>query len=156
MASLAGIIPGQDGLSSLSEVIDFYEQWIKERGKDIQELDQSYIPTASRHIAECTRCAKRMREGLIYLTENQMALKAFKLMNHAMLLQQICSRRNPRSIKYDRVTRKLIFQEVYSEPDLSNAAGFIGKWRAFQIAFLLMTLKSAAEGKMSLIVQLLN
>ena len=146
MAALAGIIPGEDGLSSLMEVIDFYEQWINERKKDIQGLDQFYIPAATRHIDECTRCAKRMRDGLIYLSENQTARKAFKLMNHAMLLQQICSRRNPRSVKYDRVARRLIFPGKYNEPDPSNAAGFIGKWRAFQIAFLLMTLKSAAEG----------
>jgi hypothetical protein len=146
MASLAGIIPGKDGLSSLLEVIDFYELWINERKKDIQGLDQFHILTATRHIDECNRCAKRMREGWVYLSENKMALKAFKLMNHAMLLQQICSTRNLRSVKYDRMTRRLVFQEKYNEPDPSNTAVFIGKWRAFQIAFLLMTLKSAAEG----------
>lgn len=147
MASLAGIVPGQDGLSSLSELINVYEQWIDERKKDIQKLDQFYIPAAARHIDECTRCARRMREGLVYLSENKTALKAFKLMNHAMLLQQICSRRNPRTVNYDRASRRLIFREKYSEPDPANAVGYIGKWRAFQIAFLLMTVKSAAEGE---------
>ena len=146
MAAIAGIIPGEDGLAALSEVIDFYEQWIDERKKEIQKLDKFYLSAATRHLNECSRCAKRMRDGFLYLSENQMALKAFKRMNYAMLLQQVCSRRNLRSVKYDYAARRLVFSEKYSEPDPLNASGGIGKWRAFQIAFLLMTVKSAAEG----------
>ncbi len=146
MAAIAGIIPGEDGLAALSEVINFYEQWIVEKKKNIQHLDKFYVPAATRHIDECSRCAMRIRDGFLYLSQNQMALKAFQLMNHAMLLQQICSRQNLRSVNYDRAAQRLTFSEKYSEPDPSSASGGIGKWRAFQIAFLLMTVQSAAEG----------
>ncbi len=146
MASLAGILPGENGFAALSEVVDSYEQWIVERKKDIKKLEDLYVPTATRHIDECSRCVKRMKEGLQYLSKNDMALKAFQLMNYAMLLQQICSRRNLRAYTYDRKAQRGTFSETYSEPDPLNAKGDIGKWRAFQVAFLLMTIKSSAEG----------
>lgn len=146
MAALAGIIPGDNGLAALSEVFDSYEQWINERKNDIQKIGEFHLLAATRHINECLRCARRMREGLLYLSENQTALRAFQLMNYAMLLQQISSRRNLRAVRYDRAAQRLTFSEKYSEPDPLNANGSIGKWRAFQVAFLLMTIQSAAEG----------
>lgn len=147
MASLAGILPGENGIEALSEVISSYENWITDKKREISKIEEFYVPTATRHLNECYRCAKRMKEGLRYLSENQMALKAFQLMNYAMLLQQICSRRALRTIRYDQSIQRRDFSEKYSAPDPLNANAMVGKWRAFQIAFLLMTIESAAEGQ---------
>src|SRR5260370_26322679 len=38
------------------------------------------------------------------------------------------------------------FSREYAELDLSKVRPGLGKWRAFQVAFLLMSLKSTAEG----------
>ncbi|HDY99885.1 MAG TPA: hypothetical protein ENH52_00250 [Nitrospirae bacterium] len=147
MAALAGLIPDDDGFDKLTELINAYEQWINDRNKEIQLLDSKYLAAAKRHLKACERCLERMKEGLGFLGSNSGALRAFRLMNQTILIQQLRSRRNPRLIKYNQSSKKIEFSEEYTEPDLLSLARGLGKWRAFQIAFLLMTVQSAIDGR---------
>jgi hypothetical protein len=146
MAVLAGLVSGNDGFSALEDVAGAYEQWIAEKGKEISFLDVNYRASAQRHLQECTRCAERMHEGIAFLKSDPRAMKAFRLANEAILLQQLHSRREPRSLLYDARTKRLIFAEPYNAPDPRVEVPGRGKWRAFQIAFLLMSLRSTADG----------
>ncbi|MCZ6680772.1 MAG: helicase, partial [Candidatus Poribacteria bacterium] len=98
-----------------------------------------------RHLDECARCAKRMRQGLDYLKQDAKALQAFQLANYAILLQQIRSRREPRKAEFDSKTKRISFSEGYTDPDPLNPPEGRGTWRPFQIAFLLMTVRSAVD-----------
>lgn len=147
MASLAGLVPGDDGFEALAEVVELYRKWIEERKAEIPGLDnEHYREAAQRHLEECEQCARRMEEGLEYLKTSEKARIAFQLTNHAMLLQQAQNRREPRFIKFDSKSKRFTFSEEYKEPDSLNPGPGRGKWRPFQIAFLLMSLRSAASG----------
>lgn len=146
MKTLAGLVAGNDGMNDLSALVGEYESWIERRRIEVGTLAEKYRAAAERHLDECTRCAERMRDGLEYLESNEQARLAFQLANHAVLMQQARSDREPRKVSYDGRAQRLIFSAPYPEPDLLNPEGERGKWRAFQIAFLLMTLRSAAEG----------
>lgn len=146
MAALAGLIPNDDGFNSLNEVITLYEQWIKEQQQAMGLLDSAYHRAAQRHLDACKKSAQRMREGLKYLENDPNARLAFRLANHAILLQQICSRHELRKILYDATSQRFQLARPYTQPDPKSVPQGRGMWRAFQIAFLLMNLKSCSDG----------
>jgi hypothetical protein len=146
MVPLAGLVAGNDGFAALVEVVSLYEEWIERRSREIPTLDLIYRAAALLHVDQCITSARRMREGLDYLRTNPTAARAFQLANYAILLQQVRSGREPRKVQYDAKTLRFTFSREYPDLDLSKVRPGLGKWRAFQIAFLLMSLKSTAEG----------
>lgn len=147
MAALAGLVSTDDGFESLREVVKLYEEWINEKQQAITSLDSSYKAAAQRNLNACQRSAQRMREGLAYLESDSRARLAFRLANHAILLQQICSRRELRKTRYDASTQRLQFSQPYAAPNPTAVPKGRGMWRAFQIAFLLMSIRSCADGR---------
>jgi Helicase conserved C-terminal domain len=147
MAVLAGLDDTSDGFESLEELVVLYSDWIKARREEAARLSLDYSAAAARHIAECESCVKRMRDGLEYLKTDPVALEAFRLANHAILLQQIRSRRQPRRRKYDERNKCWMFPEEPYPAVNYEATANKGAWRAFQIAFLLMSLRSTGEEK---------
>ncbi|MEQ8974165.1 MAG: helicase-related protein [Coleofasciculus sp. C1-SOL-03] len=147
MATLAGLVEGDDGFAALQEVVERYENWIEvKRNEKITTLEGQYHNAAHSHLDECERAAQRMRDGLNYLQHDTRVKRAFQLANHAILLQQISSRGSLRRANYDKKARKLNFSAPYQAPNSLQAGENRGKWRAFQIAFLLMSLQSTAQG----------
>jgi hypothetical protein len=146
MAPLAGLVQDDDGFASLSEVVSRYEQWINQKKSEISSLDVEYQDAANRHIEECTRAAERMRNGLDYLQSNAQAKRAFQLTNYAILLQQISSR-DFRQANYNSTAKRYTFHPTYQAPNPLQTNSNRGKWRAFQIAFLLMSIQSTSEGE---------
>ncbi len=147
MAALAGLVPGQDGFDALSDVVELYSSWVQDKDGEIGALDEAYRAAARRHIDECRRCASRMRAGLDYLKHTPRALRAFQLANHAMLLQQINTRPEVRRAQYDAATQLFTFSEDYADPELRIETSSRGRWRAFQIAFLLMAMQSSVDSE---------
>lgn len=146
MEDLANLEVGSKGFASLSEIVSLYEEWISIKEQEIALLDQSLHTAAVRNIGECRRCAERMREGIEYLESDPDALRAFRLANKAILLQQIRYSRTPRRVSFDAQAQRLQFREPYLPVDPLNVPPGRGKWRAFQIAFLLMSIRSCADG----------
>src|SRR5690606_30710671 len=120
--------------------------WIDRREAEIAARPAKHQPAAHRHVARARTCAERMRDGIAFLREDEDALKAFQLANHAILIQQVRDFKEPRQVTYDAKAHRIGFSEPYPSVDLLNPGSFKGNWRAFQIAFLLMTLRSTAEG----------
>lgn len=146
MAALAGLDQGDDGLADLDAVVTSYEEWIQQKEDEIALLEGKYREAAERHMERCSRCAERMRDGIQFLRTTPRAMRAFRLANEAVLLQQMHSRRESRALCYDAKAKRTFFAEPYSAPDPLSPPPGRGKWRAFQIAFLLMTLRSTADG----------
>lgn len=144
MAPLAGLVPSKDGFDELERVIELYEAWIAKKRTQVNSLPTHLQQTVKEHLENCAYCARRMRDGLDYLKTNHLALKAFQFANHAILVQQL-TRKEPRIASYDYKANRWNFSDVYREPDVGNIRSGQGQWRAFQIAFLLMSLRSSVE-----------
>lgn len=145
MAKLAGLVPGDNGITALIELVDLYKKWIHDKEREIQSLEPDLQSIAETHIQACKKCADRMTDGISYLQTDKQAFEAFQLANRAMLLQQVRGRRESRRAVYESKTRRIIFDESYQPADKIDILPGRGNWRAFQIAFLLMSIRSAAE-----------
>lgn len=145
IAPLAGIVDGNDGLASIDALLRHYAEWIERQRARASQLDEEFQAAAARHVELAERVLSRMRSGLEQVRSDERVRRAFRLANHAMLLQQLRTRRrNPRETRYNGDSRRIEVVEpldVPDERDLSNRAD----WRPFQIAFVLMALSSTAS-----------
>lgn len=145
MGALAQLSLGDEGFAALEEVISQYEIWIKKQRAIIATLDPKFRTTAHEHMVECERCLSRMRQGLDYLRTDEQVRFAFGLANKAILQQQICGSLQPRDVHLGKDGR-FEFGLPYPNPENHPTPAGRGTWRAFQVAFLLMSLRSVAEG----------
>jgi len=123
----------QKGLNQVKQIIDEYKNWIISLKRDSQSV------TTSRMISECEESLSRMEDGYKLLTEDSEVIKVFKWTNEAMFKQQIRS----------KDLRKVVFKDkAKARPewgDFPSTSDKKGLWRAFQIAFLVMNLRSIVE-----------
>lgn len=139
----------EETISELTAMCEKYAAWINGLSERVSSINDR--GTAIRHIENCRRCLKRMEEGVELLKNDADILFAFQLMNRAMLLQQL---------HYNLPLQKWICEDgntihlkdpVQVLPDVSNKETWYGdksrygKWRPFQLAFVLMNLKSMAK-----------
>ncbi len=137
-----------------------YEKWIEsieaERNSWISGNDdklKSFIPVANQQIESCKLCLNRMKNGLDLLRTKDDIANAFMLMNRAMLMQQLHYRLPLREFKeYDYKNFELIIEKEIVMPDPDDNSTWYepdknkyGRWRPFQIAFILLNLESIAN-----------
>ena len=146
MSALAGLDPGNDGFESLETVVDLYERWIEDRANDAEKLDHVFVGVALKNLDRCRKAARRMRDGLSLLRSDPAVLSAFRLANKAVLIQQIRSRRTPRTIGFEPKSQRYTFSEPYQDPEPIAIEPGQGEWRPFQIGFQLMALTSTGSG----------
>lgn len=144
-----------DITSNLVQLNAEYEKWINEQEATAnKELKGEFLATAKRHIESCRACLKRMKEGVELLKSNAKVSRAFRLMNKAMLLQQL---------HYGIDTRNWIVEkgnitglEKANIPNINDQATWqknpdgslrVGSWRPFQMAFILINLHSMLDAK---------
>ena len=145
MRSLAGIDPGTNGFDQLEAIVNEYENWIERQENRIAGLSPRLQETAEAHMTQCAEAAQRMRDGLSLLNSDPQIRRAFELANLAMLTQQVRSRREARAASFDQDTSTLFFAEPYEVLDLNSSRAQESHWRAFQIAFILASLRSTAD-----------
>jgi Helicase conserved C-terminal domain len=128
-----------------------YEAWIDDQEiiaqKEFKDSPQFTI-TASRHIKSCRSCLRRMKEGVELLNTNKKINRAFKLMNRAMLLQQLHYSIETRNWLLDK--GNIIGLKEAIMPDINDITTWkqgLGSWRPFQLAFILMNLNSMLDAK---------
>jgi hypothetical protein len=145
MAPLAGLIPGNDGRNALSEVITLYREWVSEREHEISALDERHHAAAVRHMKNCRALAERMQEGLDLIRSDALIATAFRLANHAVLLQQVHSAGSTRQLIYDERLNLVRYAAPRRAADPLTPPPGRGMWRPFQIAFLLAAIASTAD-----------
>ena len=128
----------------LNSLCNKYGTWIKQQQTSVDEPDfpQEFRDAALRHLADCRECLRRMRSGLELLQDDSQVMYAFRLANRAMLLQQL---------HYDLPLRNWTIPngsppeiEPVKWPNPADPPPRLGSWRPFQIAFILMNLRSIA------------
>lgn len=145
MRLLSGIDPESDGTGQLEAIVSEYEAWIAAQRERIPGLSARLRETAEAHMEQCAEAARRMRDGLALLASNPEVRRAFQLANLAMVTQQVRSRREARTAAFDHGTSTLQFAEPYEPLDLNSERARGSEWRAFQIAFILASLRSTAD-----------
>ncbi|MFD3349467.1 helicase-related protein [Alteromonas macleodii] len=150
LAQLPSYDPTNKGWKSLEDLHSFYAEWIVEKRAEIEKVDPRYTNIANSHIDSCRQCEVRIKKGIDILKTDEDALLAFKLANKSMLLQQIASKNlKKRSLRWTGSFVEpesaeegfLNPEEVLREGSFKN----VGNWRAFQIAFLLMSLEGVTK-----------
>ena len=112
----------------LKALCDAYQEWIEKLTKKAISLPEEYEEAASNNIHQCELCLNRMRDGLSILCSDANAKEAFTLANEAMLSQYL---------HYSVVSNEC---DAIREPKMG-----LRNWRPFQIAFLLMNIRSMTD-----------
>lgn len=140
MIDLANAANYEELHSLLFPLVDGYRDWIEELEKELQTLPEALQEAAKRNIELCSESLNRIRNGLNLLKQENVQT-AFRLANKAMLLQQVNGKTHrvpeivDREIKYN-----IPFKDSVSV--LEDLQESTNSWRAFQIAFFLMSLDS--------------
>ncbi len=130
-----------------------YEEWIDRQEVACSSLNGEFRVVAERHLQDCRKCLDRIRDGISLIQSELAVRRAFGLMNRAMLTQQLRYRLKLREWEVD--TGRILQIEQTQQPDVSKPETWpdwspekgtrLGAWYPFQIAFILMNLRSIAE-----------
>ena len=145
MAELAGLAGDDFGIAALEELVDRYEAWIEQQTGNAHNFSDRLQRPARQHLDACRSAASSMRHGISILSQDEIVHEAFQLANHSVLLQQIQSTGEIRTLV--PTPRSYSFDRPHSEPDPLRPPEGRGSWRPFQIAFLLAAIASTANGQ---------
>jgi len=146
MWSLSRADDGQ--FEDLRTLISSYSAWIDERQQELMAMPTSGRLVAERHVEQARSMLARMRRGLDLISSDEAIRQAFCWMNRAMVLQQTRSRLPTRKLQPATKTRAASFDHAFApveDPSSTSA----GRWRPFQIGFILAALASTADGSSS-------
>tara|TARA_R110000868_G_scaffold155362_1_gene381805 strand:+ start:22747 stop:26472 length:3726 start_codon:yes stop_codon:yes gene_type:complete len=153
LACLSSVSYNGSGWAALDRLVEEYEAWINKRREETMGLPSHFKKVATRHLDSCDLCLLRIRRGVALLKDDETALDAFRLANQAMLLQQIAAKQIVRRplIRLDTYVAAAEVAEGkprtpwnvwHNKSEKKN----VGNWRAFQAAFLLMSLAGLVDG----------
>jgi len=145
IAGMAGEAAAE-GLSLCRQLANGYEDWILTREQEA--ANPVGIPpgplraAAEANLAACRQALHRIRRGIDLLEVDAEALRAFGLMNQAMVMQHAHYQLSTDARKRRGWTRSktgVLPERPYETPDYASSDR---AWRPFQLAFILMTLRS--------------
>ena len=138
-------------LNNLTKFVDGYAFWHKTEMKNAK-ADDEYEKEKASILKKQEALLERLQDNIHYLRENLEALECFKIANTAMLIQMVISRDT--QFEKNRL-RSQITQDKSVLDNLeyfknANYLATLGNrepaYRPFQLAFLLMNVKSTFEG----------
>lgn len=137
-----------DTIKELRLMCEKYRVWINGLRTIRKGLDAEYKITADRHITNCETCLSRMEKGVDLLEQNEDIRTAFQYMNLAMLMQQL-HYNLPLQKWEDSGNGNICLINPVNMPVVTDDSTWYnkeqrvyGKWRPFQLAFVLMNLRS--------------
>jgi hypothetical protein len=139
MATLAGLDGSAQPFESLITLTDAYERWIDRSAATIGGLATRHHDTAEKHIAECRQMLARMRAGVRLIESDEAVRKAFQYANESVYRQQVETPSETRKVSVDKEQIRSV------EPRPFKDVSRLGRWRPFQIGFLLASLPSTAD-----------
>lgn len=125
-----------------------YRKWIEQLKIEKSKLTSTYARTANRHIQNCEACLNRMLSGVKLLEENELVRTAFQHMNLAMLMQQLHYNLPLQKWEGDGAGDIRLVNPIKPLPSVTDKNTWYGdkekygRWRPFQLAFILMNLRS--------------
>lgn len=134
-------------LDELRLMCNRYRDWINGLRVECRTLEDIYTETAERHIKNCEECLKRMESGIELLEKNSEIRTAFQYMNLAMLMQQLHYNLPLQKWEDDghdgiQLNNPVRLPLVNDKETWYGDKNRYGRWRPFQLAFVLMNLRS--------------
>ncbi|GAA0856297.1 helicase-related protein [Aliiglaciecola litoralis] len=133
----------------INKIVSEFEKWIINREAEIIQVSPELQSVAYKHMERCRYSLERMKTGLTLLKNDANAREAFRLANLSMMLQQIGSKQiKPRALKFNPPNSVYPANTLETPWDIyrnGTESDRLGKWRAFQIAFLLMSLNGVSD-----------
>lgn len=135
-------------IKSCRQLAEAYGEWVETQrlnAKNDSSLSGPLSKRAEKHLDQCNFCCDRIERGINLLASNPLAMRAFKLMNEAMLMQQahykISSEKTRKWIN-DPSSDKPVLESPFEKPDYSRLQA---AWYPFQLGFILMNISSIVE-----------
>lgn len=134
------------GWDSLVKLEKEYALWITDNRNKKKTLASKFSEISSIHLDSCDQVRERIARGIEILKYDEDARQSFRLANKAMLFQQIASKQlKKRALKWngEYVEPAELAESDFKNPleiYEANAEKGVGNWRAFQIAYFLMSL----------------
>ncbi len=129
-----------------TKLSDAYEKWIKAKEDEIgsgTELKPELKEVALKHIDNCKKCLRRMRDGIQILHRDRIVSLAFRMMNEAMHMQQVHYRISSQETRaWENNSGRLKLEKPFDRPSYDDPNR---QWRPFQLAFILMNLKAVSD-----------
>lgn len=124
-----------------------YAEWIDAKSTEVAgAFPPTHRAAAERHLELCRECLRRIRDGIALLGNDEKVRLAFSWMNHSMLEQQLHYELASKRRREWRVEKgQLVIGNPYQTLDLANPPEGKGKWRPFQLAFILMNLRAISR-----------
>lgn len=130
MAFLADA-PDNEIIESLRGLAARYRGWIKNLDgsltSSVTDVGAELLPTARRHVKAATEAAGRIEAGIDLLSNDAVAMRAFRLSNRAMQLQRA----------------RQVWVRAGAQGDVGE--GGDQQWYPFQIAYILLNLPGLAD-----------
>ena len=137
----------EESVEELRLMCSKYREWINSLKISKANLADIYLETAGKHIKNCEDCLSRMEKGIDLLESNENVKIAFQYMNLAMIMQQL--HYNLPLKRWETIDNNVLglvdpapIPDVEDVNTWSGDKSRYGKWRPFQLAFILMNLKS--------------
>ena len=138
----------EDILDKLSLFVSGYETWHNSEKGKVQSVDKKYEKATTEILSNQKALLTRLRDNIEFMRNNPEALECFKIANTAMLIQMVVARdrnfgknRNEEDVPYD--------ENIFDSIDYFKKAEYLATmnnqepaYRPFQLAFLLMNVKS--------------
>ncbi|WFE59530.1 helicase-related protein [Micromonospora sp. WMMD712] len=125
-----------DIIAQLDGFVDGYDDWAGNLWKVRDSIEPARRDAADRLCSRVDEARERLRDGVRLLEKDATARRAFALANSAMLMQMIHI--GPPFA----ATARAWNEPVPPRPDYTDSDR---RWRPFQLAFLLLTLRSVVE-----------
>ncbi len=136
---------------ALDTLVAGYSNWIQLRRSEATSLPAHLATVANRHLDACDTCLARINAGITLLRNDARVRRAFRFANLTMLLQQIATKQLPRRPLHRNTAQRMVAPQGNSQSPWAvyqqhQERADLGSWRAFQIAFLLMSLDGMRNG----------
>ncbi len=129
-------------------IVEAYDKWIEDIKQRTESLDAKYQHIAEKNISGCEAASERMHEGIEILEADELSWNAFQLANRAMFMQRAHLKLQEKTADVSRYPYDEQLTDLLDRINYYNVEEILEdpySWRPFQIAFLLMSIKSIVE-----------
>lgn len=129
-------------------IVEAYDKWIEDIKQRTESLDAKYQHIAEKNISGCEAASERMHEGIEILEADELSWNAFQLANRAMFMQRAHLKLQEKTADVSRYPYDEQLTDLLDRINYYNVEEILEdpySWRPFQIAFLLLSIKSIVE-----------